>query len=149
MVRSTFGRYFEFTYLQRNYVPPVPAKQGYYGPLSPEETTCEWKSGKRYCITYPASRTWYPGTSAQPESVNEEESVAIVDCKDSTAKWSNSNRSWRNKLSYFIQASIKEFCYRVKELPESTNRKYASGTPSFEDIEFINKNRSKSKSTKN
>ena len=148
MVRSTFGRYFEFSYLQRNYVPPVPAKQGYYGPLMPEETTCEWKSGKRYCTTYPASRTWYQGTPAQLESVKEEESMAMVDCKDRTAKWSNSNRSWRNRLPYFIQASIKDFCHRVESLPESTNRKHASGTPSLEDIEFINRNLSKSKSSK-
>ena len=140
MVRSTFGRYFEFSYLQRDYVPPVPAKQGYYGPLKPEETTCEWKSGKRYCITYPASRTWHPGTPAQPESVKEEESLAIVDCNDKTAKWSKSNRSWRNKLPYFIQSSIKDFCHRVKFLPESSNKKYASGTPSVEDIEFVKKN---------
>ena len=140
-VRTTFGRYFEFSYLQRDYVPPVPAKQGYYGPLKPEETTCEWKGGKRYCTTYPASRTWYPGTPMQPESVKEEESLAIVDCKDRTAKWSESNRSWRNKLPYFIQASIKDFCHRVESLPESSNKKYASGTPSLEDIEFINKNR--------
>jgi hypothetical protein len=149
MVRTTFGRYFEFSYLQRDYVPPVPAKQGYYGSLKPEETTCEWKSGKRYCTTYPASRTWYPGTPGQPESVKEEESLAIVDCKDRTAKWSESNRSWRNKLPYFIQASIKDFCHRVRSLPKSTNNKYASGTPSSEDVEFINKNRSKSKSKKN
>ena len=141
MVRSTFGRYFEFSYLQRDYVPPVPAKQGYYGPLKPEETTCEWKSGKRYCTTYPASRTWYPGTPAQPESVKEEESFAVVDCDDRTAKWSKSNRSWRNKLPYFIHSSIKDFCHRVKSLPESSNKKYASGTPSLEDIEFVNKNR--------
>ena len=140
-VRSAFGRYFEFYYLQRDYIPPVPAKQGYYGQLKPEETTCEWKSGKRYCTTYPASRTWYPGTPGQPESVKEEESMAIVDCKDRTAKWSESNRSWRNKLPYFIQASIKDFCHRVESLPESSNKKYASGTPSLEDIEFINKNR--------
>lgn len=140
MVRSTFGRYFEFSYLQRDYVPPVPAKQGYYGPLKPEESTCEWKSGKRYCTTYPASRAWHPGTPAQPESVKEEESLAIVDCKDMTAKWSKSNRSWRNRLPYFIQASIKDFCHRVESLPKSTNKKYASGTPSLEDIEFINKN---------
>ena len=148
MVRSTFGRYFQFSYLQRDYVPPVPAKQGYYGPWKPEETTCEWKSGKRYCTTYPASRNWYPGTPAQQESVKEEESLAIVDCKDRTAKWSKSNRSWRSRLPYFIQASIKDFCYRVESLPESTNSKYASGTPSLEDIEFVNRNRRKYKSKK-
>ena len=141
MVRSTFGRYFQFSYVQRDYVPPVSPTDGYYGAMEPERTTCEWKQKKSVCTTYPATRRWHPGKPGQLETFNEESSLAIVDCKDKTAKWSKANRSWRTTLPYFVKRSIKDFCQRIDTLSPSENKKYASGAPTSEELRFIDKNR--------
>lgn len=141
MVRSIFGRYFQFSYIQRNYVPPVPATDGYYGAMKPEKTTCEWKNKKSICTTYPATRRWHPGAPGQLETFKEESSLAIIDCKDKTAKWSKANRSWRTTLPYFVQRSMKDYCKRIDSLSPSENKQYASGTPKAEELRFIDKNR--------
>ena len=136
-VRSAFGRYFDFTYLKRDRVPPVPATHGYYGVIHPEKTTCQREANKEVCTAYPAVRKWIPGTQFIPESVNEVIDYGIVDCKDGTARWSKSNKRWRKAGLYFLQGAINDFCGKVNTLKESKNMKYSDGSPTKADRKFL------------
>jgi len=136
-VRSTFGRYFEFTYLKRDKVPSVPATQGYFGEIKPGRTTCRRKSSAEVCTTYPAERNWIPGTEFIPESVKEVTGYGIVDCKDETARWSIDNKRWRKADLYYLRAAINEFCVKVGSLKKSKNMKYSRGRPSIDDLKYI------------
>ena len=136
-VRSVFGRYFEFTYLQRERVPPVPATHGYYSEIQPERTTCQRAANKEVCTTYSAIHKWIPGSKPIPASVNEDIGYAIVDCKDRTSRWSESDKRWREAGPYFLQASINDFCDKVNTMKESKNMKYSEGLPTSDDREFL------------
>ena len=137
-VRGIYGRYFRFTYIQRKYVPPIPAREGYYGEMIPAETICEWKKDKQVCSERPAVQPWIPAIAAKPATFLEEYSDSVVDCKDETAKWSKSNRRWRPAKAYFVINAISKYCSNVDSLPASKDMSFSSGSPTFEDYKYIN-----------
>ena len=141
LVRSVYGRYFTFSYIKRDFTAAIPAVQGYYGKIIPEKSTCEWEKGKKHCTTYPAYRIWHPAKPAKPAYIKEERNIAVLDCRDRTAKWSSRIRRWRSANTYFLLKSIDRYCKDLNALPISENLKYASGTPSADDLEFIRSNK--------
>ena len=142
-VRSLFGRYFEFQYFKRQFVPAVAAVPGTPGRWvikTPERQQCVYSNNQRTCKTIKAVKEWQPGKPrqpAQPEHVSQISSDALVDCLEGTAKWSNMQRRWRKKTAFFIQNAITDFCHQVDALEPSTSLKLASGSPTSADIRFV------------
>lgn len=144
-VRSLYGRYFYFNYLQRYIVPAeaaVAATPGMWKEVSPERKQCTYRNNKRECTTVQAVKKWKPGKpgkAAQPEYVANTTSNALVDCLEKTAKWSNDQRRWRKETAYFIKNAIAGYCYKVDSLNSSQITKYADGKPTSDDIKFTSK----------
>jgi hypothetical protein len=75
-----------------------------------------------------------PGTSGTPGGVMQERVTVKIDCLERKAQWRGSGKWESIEEKITSQPIADKFCSRIAELPESTLKEYATGSPNGNDL---------------
>ena len=134
-VRSTYGRYVSYEYVARWNQQATAGRPGYTTTIGSATTNCYGSGyGSVNCTTTPAPQIRIPGRSGNPGGVIQERVMVIIDCLERKAQWRGAGKWESIEGKITSQPIADKWCSRVAELPESTLKDYATGSPNGSDL---------------